>query len=249
MTQFDRVDAVEVYTKLHTFEMCNGMPFSDFSRLFRVLVPTATGSERVLSAGTDVVSEVVRVAANEQFPALPPALYPGSKATDPRPYASLDAMWRGFSGQAHNMTLAFEGETIFSLPVSSTGARSSAPSRPRPADHGRGQGRLPSQSLSWQTGSSHHSTVMPIDDSSDPWLDHTSNCWPLDERHYADDFAVKASFKTDDPPRRSGLLSPRADALRGNRGLCLNCHQDNYSLEHCRRPFITASGCVNPELG
>ena len=35
-----------------------------------------------------------------------------------------------------------------SLPVSSTGARSSTPSGPRPADHGRGQGRVPSQSLS-----------------------------------------------------------------------------------------------------
>ena len=60
---------------------------------------------------------------------------------------------------------------------------------------------------------------MPINDSSDPRLDHTSNCWPLEEHHYAEGFAVKASFKTDDPPLWSGLLSPRADALRGNRGL------------------------------
>ena len=97
ITHFDGVDTPEGYTKLHTFGMCNGMPFSDFSREFRVLVATATGRERVLSAGTDVVSEVVRVAANEQFQALLPAMYPGSKATDPRPYASLDAMWRDFS--------------------------------------------------------------------------------------------------------------------------------------------------------
>ena len=97
MLRFDGVDTEEGCTKLHTFGMCNGMPFSEFSEEFRVLVPTATGSERVLSPGTDVVLEVVRVAANEQFPALLPALYPGSKATDPRPYASLDAMWRAFS--------------------------------------------------------------------------------------------------------------------------------------------------------
>ena len=97
MTHFDGVDTEEGYTKLHTFGMCNGMPFSDFSREFRVLLPTATGSERVLSPGTDVVLEVVGVAANELFPALLPALYPGSKATDPRPYASLDATWRTFS--------------------------------------------------------------------------------------------------------------------------------------------------------
>ena len=44
-----------------------------------------------------MVLEVVRVAANEQFPAFLPSLYPGSKSTDPRPYASLDAMWRAFS--------------------------------------------------------------------------------------------------------------------------------------------------------
>ena len=55
---------------------------------------------------------------------------------------------------------------------------------------------------------------MPIDDSFEPWLDHTSNCWPLEEHHYADVFTVKASFRTDDPPLWSGLLSPRADVLR-----------------------------------
>ena len=85
MTHFDRVDTEEGYTKLHIFGRCNGMPVSGFSGEFSVLVPTATGSERVLSPGTDVVLEVVRVAANEHFPALLPALYPGSKATDPRP--------------------------------------------------------------------------------------------------------------------------------------------------------------------
>ena len=90
---------------------------------------------------------------------------------------------------------------------------------------------------------------MPIDYSSDPWLDHTSNCWPLEKHHYAEGFAVKATFKTDDPPLWSGLLSPRADALRENRGLCLSCHEDNHSFKHCRHPFIIASCCLNPELG
>ena len=92
MTHFDGVDTEEGYTKLHIFETCNVLPLSDFSAEVRVLVPTATGSERVLSPGTDVVLKMVRVASNEQFPAFLPALYAGSKATDPRPYASLDAM-------------------------------------------------------------------------------------------------------------------------------------------------------------
>ena len=77
MTHFHGVDTEEGYTKLHTFGMCNGMPFSDFSREFRVLVSTATGSERALSPGTDVVLEVVQAAASEQFPAFQLALYPG----------------------------------------------------------------------------------------------------------------------------------------------------------------------------
>ena len=51
MTHFDGVDTEEGYTKLHTFGMCNSTPFSDFSWKFRVLVPTPTGSERVLYPG------------------------------------------------------------------------------------------------------------------------------------------------------------------------------------------------------
>ena len=91
---------------------------------------------------------------------------------------------------------------------------------------------------------------MPINDPSDPWLDQTSNCRPLEEHHYAEGSAINASFKTDDPPLWSGFLLPstRADALRENRGLCLNCHEDNHSFKHCRHPFIIASGCLSPEL-
>ena len=178
-------------------------------------------------------------------------VYPGSKATDPRPYVSLGAMWRAFSDLAHNKTPAANGEKHFYPPVFSTAARSPAPAGPRPADHERDQGQVPSQSLSWKTGSSHNPIVMPINDSSDPWLDQTLNCWPQLEEQYAEVFAVRASFKTDDPPLWSGFFSPSActDALRGNRGLCLNCHEDNHSFKHCRHSFINASGCLSPELG
>ena len=186
-----------------------------------MLVSAVTGSERVLFRGTDVVLEVVRMAVNEQFPTLMPTLYPRSKATDPRPFASLDDMWGAFSDLTHNKTPAVNGEQHFSLPVSSTSARSSAPSGPRPADHGHGQGRVSSQLLSWQKRSSHHPIAISPDDLSDPWLDQTSDCWPLEEHHYAEVFAVSVSFKTDYPLLWSGLLSPstRADALRENRGL------------------------------
>ena len=59
---------------------------------------------------------------------------------------------------------------------------------------------------------------LSIDDSSDPWLDDTLNFWPIKDHHYAQGFAVICSFKTDDPPLWSGLLSPRADALRETGG-------------------------------
>ena len=168
VTHFDRVDTGEGYTKLHTFRVCNCTPFSDFSREFHVLVTVVTGSERVLSPGTDVVLEVVRMAVNEHFPTLTSTLYPGSKATDPRPFASLAAMWIAFNDVAHNKTPAVNGEKRFSRPVSSTGAWSFAPTVPRSASHGCGQGRLPSQSPSWRTGSSHNPIVMSVTDSTDP---------------------------------------------------------------------------------
>ena len=67
MTHFDRVDTGEGYTRLHSFGVCTGTPFCDFSREFRVLVSAVTGSERTLAPGVDVVLEVVGMAVNEQF--------------------------------------------------------------------------------------------------------------------------------------------------------------------------------------
>ena len=190
MAHFDRVDTGEGCTMLHTFGMCNGTPFCDFSQDLRVLVSTITQSERVLSPGTDVVLEVVQMAVNEQFPTFMPTLYTGLRATDPRPYVSLDAMWGAFSDLAHNKTPAVNGEKDFSLPGSSTGARSFAPSGPRSAGHGRGQGRVPSQSPSRQMGWSRNPIIMSINDPTDPWRNKICNCWPLEEHHYAEIFAV-----------------------------------------------------------
>ena len=92
---------------------------------------------------------------------------------------------------------------------------------------------------------------MPIADSTHPWLEKMSNCWPLEEPHYAEVFTVSASLKIDDPPLWSGLFttSARVAALRENRCHCLNCHEDTHSLRICRHLFINASGCLNPELG
>ena len=134
-THFDRVDPGEGYTKLHDFGVCTGTPFCYFSREFRVLVSAVTGRERTLASSVDVVLEVVRMAVNEQLPTLMPTLYLGSMATDPKPHASLDKMWKAFTDLAHNKTPAINGEKYIYLPVSSSGARSSVSSGPRPAGH------------------------------------------------------------------------------------------------------------------
>ena len=97
-----------------------------------MLVPAVKGSERTLAPGVDVVLELVRMAVNEQFPSLMPTLYPGSMATGPKPYASLDEMWKAFGDLSNNKTPAINGEKMFSLPLSSSGMRSSAPSGPVP---------------------------------------------------------------------------------------------------------------------
>ncbi|CAN0571839.1 unnamed protein product, partial [Laminaria digitata] len=64
----------------------------DFNREVRVVVSAATGTERVLAPGAEVVLEVVRLSVNEQFPSLMPTLYTGNLATEKKPFGSLDAM-------------------------------------------------------------------------------------------------------------------------------------------------------------
>ena len=61
-----------------------------------MLLSAVTRSESNLAPRVDAVLEAVRRAVNEQFPSLTPTSYPGSMATEPRPYASLDKMREGF---------------------------------------------------------------------------------------------------------------------------------------------------------
>ena len=84
------------------------------------------------------------------------------------------------------------------------------PVEDRPASSGRGQGRTPSQSPARQTGSRSNPVMMnvskSIPDCTDPWTDTSLNCWPLDEHHFAEVFAVCSSIQTDDPPLWIGFL-------------------------------------------
>ena len=185
-----------------------------------------------MAPGVHVVLEVVRMAMNEQFLTLMPTLYPGSMATDPKPYASLDAMWKALSDLAYKMTPAVNGENNFIclfLRRERGHPRRRGPGPPvmgavraecRPSCFYGRRDRVIIQLL--------YSSMVPLTLG----LTTTSNCWPLEEHHYAEVLVVCASFKTDDPPLWSDLLSPsaRAAALRANRGDCLNCREDTHTL-------------------
>ena len=73
------------------------------------------------------------MAVIEQYPILMPTLYPGVMVTVSRPFGILDAMYFSSETLANTKTPAINGGKHFSLPASSTGARSSGLSGPRPA--------------------------------------------------------------------------------------------------------------------
>ena len=111
-------------------------------------------------------------------------------------------MWLAFQSLANNKTPAINGEKK-SLPASSSGVRSSAPSGLLLAGNGRAQSQTPSQSPAWQTESLNNPVVMNVTkstpDYTDPWLDTSSNFWPQDENHfvYAGVIAVCSSIQTE----------------------------------------------------
>ena len=78
---FDRAYKGTGYKELHTFGVPSGTPVCEFGREFRVVVSAATGTERALAPGAEIVLEVVRMAVNEPYPSLVPTLYPGEMAT------------------------------------------------------------------------------------------------------------------------------------------------------------------------
>ena len=219
---------------MHTFGVPNGNPFCELSREFRVVVSAATGTERVLVPGAEIVLEMVRMAVIEQCPSLMPTLYPGVMAAEPRPFGTLDAMWLAFQALANTKTPATNGDVLFPLPASSSGVRSFTPSRPRPDGNGRGQGRTPSQSPAWQMGSRNNPTVINVNksipDCTDPWLStfhllaprRAPQCRSLscllihpDRRSSSVERPTYTNGQRCHPPRKPGSLPelPRSDAL------------------------------------
>ena len=153
-----------------------------------------------------LVLGAVCMGVDGQFPVLRCTLYSESSGCTPNPFVMVDAMYLAFGRLAFGLSPAFNGADHFSLHVSSSGVRSSAPSRPRSAGNGRGQGRTPSQSPAWQTGSRNNPIVMKISksipDCTDPWLGTSSNCWSPNEHHFAKVFDLCSSIQNGDNPKR-----------------------------------------------
>ena len=168
-------------------------------------------------------------------------------ATDPKPCATLDTMWKAFSDLYHKKTPAVKGENSFLCLCRERGhppRRGRGPpvigtvrAECRPIRLHGGRDRaiircslmipLSFGLIKHPTAGLYRNSLMPTCSPSVPLLRPTT------------------------PPVWSGLLSPstRAAALRESRGRCLNCHEDTHSLRNCRYPFINASDCFNPELG
>ena len=174
----------------------------------------------------------------------------------------MDAMWLAFETLANNMTPAINGDIYIYIYISMCviacffdGCAVIHPVGAPAAISGRSQGRTLPQWPAWQTGPRNIPLVRNVHNSFldclDPWLDTASNCWPLEDHHYAEVHAVCMPIQLEDPPLWSGLLSSsaRATALSQNRGHCLNCHEDSHSLRQCRPPFQYLSGILNPDLG
>ena len=166
MTLFDRVDRGDGYTRFHGFDVSTGTPFCDFSREFRVLVSAVTESGRTLSPGVDAVLEVVRMAVYEQFSTLTPTTR--SRTPHRVRCGRPSAIWQ-IMGHLPSTAIVFFRCLFLRR------ERGHPPHRAPARRPWAGQGRVPSQTPSWQTGSSHNPIVMSINDPTDPWIDKTSN--------------------------------------------------------------------------
>lgn len=74
-------DRTAALHELHCFTIATNTPFTDNSRVFRLLTMSVTGSEPVLTPSVEVFLKVLRVSASEQYPGQIPVLYPAELAT------------------------------------------------------------------------------------------------------------------------------------------------------------------------
>ena len=124
--------------------------FSSCLRVFRVTVSVVVGSGRRFAA---LLLGAVCIGVDGQFPVLMGTLYTGSAGCAPNSFVMVDAMYLAFR-TLDALVLSFHLPSMAqTIRLCLFLRRSYVPSRPRLAGSGRCQGRTPSQSPSWQTGS------------------------------------------------------------------------------------------------
>ena len=252
--QFGDNDRGETFTALNNFGVDNGTTFSRFLQLYRVAVANATNYSSLLSPDESWVIEITRNKINEQYPSLAPLCFPGRLATDPKPYASLDSMWRAFDNISGNKTPATNGSRFAVLPAFDRLSLGSSlnSSLGSSSGHGRSSSRFGhTRSSASSSGRPYVMTVQPqrVADVFDQFYPE----WPLgSDDHWETVFNVSERFTNYNLPPLWTPLTSRHDrqaAFIENSGRCLNCGVAGHSLRQCNRPFTNASGILNPELG
>ena len=154
-----------------------------------------------------------------------------------------------FQTMATNITPATSGETYASLPPL-TGLSL----QPHAGNCSQSRYAAPS-SRSGPVDSSRNPVGMSVAHADhydcDPFS-HNYHHWPTDPPDWETAvFQVFGSFQNNDPRLWTPLTTPeeRAQAFRGYKGRCLNCHGTDHSFKHCVNAFTSVSGCLNPQLG
>ena len=137
-------------------------------------------------------------------PVLRCTLYSGSSGCALNAFVMVDVLHLAF-GTLYALCLAFHQPSMAQTVLRCLFLHRERGHPPRqgrgPPVMGRGQGRTPSQSPAWQTGSRNSlvDECLQIYPRLHRPCDTCSNCWPLDEHHFPGVLAICSSIETDDP--------------------------------------------------
>ena len=109
---FDRAPRGAASASFQNFGVPSGTPFSSFLRSFRVMVAGTVDKGGPLAPSPDMAMELIRIHTAQQYPTLMPTLFPGTLATQEKPYDSLAALWIAFAHVEHNTSPTIDGDAI-----------------------------------------------------------------------------------------------------------------------------------------
>ena len=98
---FNRAPRGAALETLQKFGVRSGTRFSNYCRLFRVVVASTVDKDGSLTPSPEMTMELIRIRTAQQYPMLMPTLFPGNLATRERPYDSLATLWTVFTHLKH----------------------------------------------------------------------------------------------------------------------------------------------------